>query len=178
MVGVLSDLVVRRQTDAALSIVLTVLTAYGAYIGAEELHVSGILAAVVAGVYAGYRSPRSLDADIRLNAVAFWSVLVFGLEITLFVLLGLQLPEIVDTLNETSSGVSELLLPAAALAAASIARPPRLRLRDGLATPAKPPASASRSAGAGCAVRSPSPPPWRCRSASAPGRRSSSSPSP
>jgi Na+/H+ antiporter len=120
LVGVLSDLVVRRQSDPGLAIVLTLLTAYGAYIGAEELHVSGILAAVVGGLYGGYRSPRSLDADIRLSAVAFWSVLVYGLEITLFVLLGLQLPEIVDTLNETSSGVSELLAPAAALAATSI----------------------------------------------------------
>jgi Na+/H+ antiporter len=119
LVGVVSDAVVRRQTDAGLSIVLTVLTAYGAYIGAEELHVSGILAAVVAGLYGGYRSHRSLDADIRLSAVAFWSVLVFGLEITLFVLLGLQLPDIVETLNESSSGVSELLVPVAAIAAAS-----------------------------------------------------------
>jgi Na+/H+ antiporter len=120
LVGVLSDLVVRRQTDAALSIVLTVLTAYGAYIAAEELHVSGILAAVVSGVYAGYRSHISLDADIRLSAIAFWNVLVFGLEITLFVLLGLQLPDVVDTLNETSSGVAELLGPVAAIAATSI----------------------------------------------------------
>ncbi|MGN6556468.1 MAG: Na+/H+ antiporter [Solirubrobacterales bacterium] len=118
-VGVISDLVVRRQSDAGLSIVLTVLTAYGAYIGAEELHVSGILAAVVGGLYGGYRSHRSLDADIRLSAVAFWSVLVYGLEITLFVLLGLQLPDIVDTLNESSSGVSELLWPVAAIAIAS-----------------------------------------------------------
>jgi monovalent cation/hydrogen antiporter len=118
-VGVLSDLVVRRQTDVALSIVLSVLTAYGAYIAAEELHVSGILAAVVAGVYAGYRSHRSLDADIRLSAIAFWNVLVYGLEITLFVLLGLQLPGIVDALDQTSSGVADLLGPAAAIAAAS-----------------------------------------------------------
>ena len=120
-VGVLSDLVVRRLSDNDVSIMLTLLTAYAAYIGAEELHVSGILAAVVAGVYAGYRSPHSLDADIRLNAVAFWQVLVFGLEITLFILLGLQLPDIVDTLEEGSSGVGELLLPAAAIAAASLA---------------------------------------------------------
>jgi len=120
-IAYVSDLVLRRQSDSDLSIMLSVLTAYGAYIGAEELHVSGILAAVVAGLYAGYRSPHSLDADVRLNAIAFWSVLVFGLEITLFVLLGLQLPEIVDTLEESSSGVSELLLPVAAIAAASIA---------------------------------------------------------
>lgn len=119
-VGILSDLVIRRQSDSGLSILLSVLTAYGAYIGAEELHVSGILAAVVAGVYAGYNSPRSLDADVRLNAVAFWNVLVFGLEILLFVLLGLQLPDVVDTLEQTSSGVAELLGPVAAIAAVSI----------------------------------------------------------
>jgi Na+/H+ antiporter len=119
-VGAFSNLVVRRQTDAGLSIFLSVLTAYGAYVGAEELHVSGVLAAVVAGVYGGYQSPRSLDADIRLSAVAFWGVLAFGLEVSLFVLLGLQLPGVVDTLNQTSSGVSELLLPVAAIAAVSI----------------------------------------------------------
>ena len=120
-IAYVSDLVLRRQHDSDLAIMLSVLTAYGAYIGAEELHVSGILAAVVAGLYAGYRSPHSLDADVRLNAVAFWNVLVFGLEITLFVLLGLQLPEIVDTLEQSSDGVGELLLPVAAIAAASIA---------------------------------------------------------
>jgi len=119
-VGFVSDLIVRRQTDSGLSIFLTVLTAYGAYIGAEELHVSGILAAVVAGVYAGYRSPVSLDADIRLNAVAFWNVLIFGLEISLFVLLGLQLPGVVHTLNESSSGIGQLIWPVVAIALASI----------------------------------------------------------
>jgi len=120
-VGLLSDLVVRRQTDTGLVIVITVLTAYSAYVGAEAAHVSGILAAVVAGLYAGYQSPLSLDADTRLSAVAFWGVSVFALEITIFVLLGLQLPTIVDTLEQTSSGVGELIPPALAIAAASIA---------------------------------------------------------
>ncbi len=118
-VGFLSDRIIRRQSDASLSIFLTLLTAYGAYIGAEELHVSGILAAVVAGVYGGWNAPRSQDADVRLSAVAFWDVLVFGLEITLFVLLGLQLPGVVDTLNQTSSGVGDLIGPAIAIAVAS-----------------------------------------------------------
>jgi len=119
-IGFVSDRIIRKQTDGGLVVLLTVLTAYAAYIGAEEAHVSGILAAVVAGVYAGYRSPQTLDADTRLGAVSFWGVLVFGLEILLFVLLGLQLPGVVDTLNEGSSQVSELLLPVAAIAAASI----------------------------------------------------------
>ena len=119
--GWLSTVVVRRQTDAALVTVLTVLTAYGAYIGAEELHVSGILAAVVAGIYTGYQSPHTLDADTRLSAVAFWGVFVFALETALFVLLGLQLPVTVDALDQVSIGVGELLLPAAAIAVASVA---------------------------------------------------------
>jgi CPA1 family monovalent cation:H+ antiporter len=119
-VGALSTFVLRSQRDAGLSIFISVLTAYAAYVGAEELHVSGILAAVVAGLYGGYQSPRTLDADVRLSALSFWGALVFGLEITLFVLLGLQLPEVVDTLNQTTSGVSELLWPVVAIAAASI----------------------------------------------------------
>ncbi|HEY6144850.1 MAG TPA: cation:proton antiporter, partial [Solirubrobacterales bacterium] len=120
-VGFLSILVIRRQTDTSLVVVLTLLTAYGAYIGAEELHVSGILAAVVAGLYGGYQAPRAVDADTRLSSVAFWNVLIFALEMTLFVLLGLQLPGIVDELEASSSGVSELLGPVVAVAAASIA---------------------------------------------------------
>jgi Na+/H+ antiporter len=121
LVGVFSIVVIRRQTDTSLVVILTLLTAYGAYIGAEEVHVSGILAAVVAGLYGGYRGPRALDADTRLSAVAFWNVLIFGLEMTLFVLLGVQLPEVVDSLEASSSGIGELLGPIAAIATASIA---------------------------------------------------------
>jgi CPA1 family monovalent cation:H+ antiporter len=120
LVGALFDLVARRLSDSGLVIVLSVLAAYGAYVGAEELHVSGVLAAVVAGLYAGYQSARSFDADTRLSSVAFWGVSLLALEMTLFVLLGLQLPTVVDALEQSSSGVSELLLPAAAIAAALI----------------------------------------------------------
>jgi Na+/H+ antiporter len=121
LVGVFSIVVIRRQADAGLVVLLTVLTAYGAYIGAEEIGVSGILAAVVAGLYGGYQSPRAVDADTRLSAVAFWNVLIFILETTLFVLLGVQLPGVVDSLEASSSGIGELLVPIAVVAAASIA---------------------------------------------------------
>jgi CPA1 family monovalent cation:H+ antiporter len=120
LVGFLSILVIRRQTDTGLVIVLTVLTAYAAYIGAEEIGVSGILAAVVAGLYCGYQSPQALDADTRLSGIAFWNVSIFALEMTLFVLLGVQLPGIVDALKASSVGVGQLIGPIAAIAAASI----------------------------------------------------------
>jgi CPA1 family monovalent cation:H+ antiporter len=121
LVGAFAIVVIRHQTDTSLVVVLTLLTAYGAYIGAEEAGVSGILAAVVAGLYGGYQSPRAVDADTRLSSVAFWNVLIFSLEMTLFVLLGVQLPGIVDALEASSSGIGELLGPIAAIAAASIA---------------------------------------------------------
>ncbi len=121
LVGYAVDLFARKsQSDVALTIFVSVLAAYGSYVGAEQLHVSGILAAVATGLYGGYRAPRTQNADLRLTATAFWDVLVFGLETTLFVLLGLQLPSVVETLNASSSGVSELIGPAAALTAASI----------------------------------------------------------
>jgi monovalent cation/hydrogen antiporter len=120
-VGWAATAIVRRQTDAPLVIFITLLSAYGASIGAEELHASGILAAVVAGLYSGWQAPRAMDADTRLTGVGFWRVLVFGLEITLFVLLGLELPTVVDALSRSSSSVGDLVGPAVAIAGVSIA---------------------------------------------------------
>jgi len=119
-VGVIVDRVARSQADVSLTIFVSVLGAYGAYVGAEQLHVSGILAAVATGLYGGYRAPRSQDADTRLTAIAFWNVFIFGLETTLFVLLGLQLPGVVETLNESSSGITDLLWPVVAITLASV----------------------------------------------------------
>ncbi|MEA2220006.1 MAG: monovalent cation/hydrogen antiporter [Solirubrobacteraceae bacterium] len=92
----------RRLADVPLAIFLTVLFAYGAYIGAEELgvlaerlgiswlHPSGVLATVTAGIWFGWHSHEMFDADTRLTGLSFWQVLVFGLNATLFMLLGLQ----------------------------------------------------------------------------------------
>ena len=120
LVGWVATLVIRRLTDTPLVILISVLQAYGAYIGAEEIHASGILAAVVAGLYGGYAMPHSMDADTRLTSLAFWQVLVFGLEVTLFVLLGLQLPTIVEAFDESPAGITELAGTAVALAAAMV----------------------------------------------------------
>jgi Na+/H+ antiporter len=101
-VGWIGVRVQRRLADVPLAIFLSILFAYGAYIGAERLgilaqdhgiswvHPSGVLATVTAGVWYGWHSHEMFDADTRLSAVAFWQVLVFGLNATLFVLLGLQ----------------------------------------------------------------------------------------
>jgi Na+/H+ antiporter len=93
-----------RLRDPSIMITFSVLIPYGVYILAEEvLHVSGILAVVSYGLYQGWKSPRLFpDASTRLQALAFWGVLVFLLEALLFILVGQQLPSIVGELGEYS----------------------------------------------------------------------------
>jgi monovalent cation/hydrogen antiporter len=109
-VGWLGLQVIRRQTDVTVSIFFTVIEGYGAYIVAEEVGVSGVLSAVACGIYGGWNSYRMFDAGTRLSAVAFWSVLTFGLEAMLFVLLGLQAPTLAAELDVASLTAQALVV--------------------------------------------------------------------
>jgi Na+/H+ antiporter len=99
-----------RLRDSSIQITFSVLIPYGVYILAEEiLHVSGILAVVTYGLAQGWRAPRLFaDASTRIQAIAFWGVLVFVLEALLFILLGQQLPSILEETQEYT--VPEILL--------------------------------------------------------------------
>ena len=99
-----------RLRDPSIQITFSVLIPYGVYILAEEiLHVSGILAVVTYGLFQGWRAPRLFaDASTRIQAISFWGVLIFVLEALLFVLIGQQLPPIVENLGEY--GAWQLLL--------------------------------------------------------------------
>jgi len=91
-----------RVRDPSIFIALSLLTAYAVYVLAEEvLHVSGVLAVVSYGLYRGWRDPRIFpDASTRMRNISFWGVLIFLLESMLFVLIGQQLPSILDGLGE------------------------------------------------------------------------------
>src|SRR5215218_2890769 len=110
-----------RVRDASIFIALSLLTAYAVYVLAEEvLHVSGVLAVVSYGLYRGWGDPRIFpDASTRVRNISFWQVLVFLLESMLFVLIGQQLPAILDGLGEYSA--REVLLYAALVYATLIA---------------------------------------------------------
>ena len=92
----------RRIDDPLTSITVSLLTGYAAYLPAEALHLSGVLAAVTAGLYLGWRSHELAAPGVRLQATAVWEVLTFLLNATLFILIGLQLPVVVDGLGEQS----------------------------------------------------------------------------
>ena len=118
--GVVSVEIRRRVDEAPIEVSISLLTAYLAYIPAERLGSSGILAAVAAGLYTGRRSAAILSAPSRLQMLGFWEVMTFLLESVLFLLIGLQLQRIIQGIH---GGVGVPLLAAAAvLATVSAAR--------------------------------------------------------
>jgi CPA1 family monovalent cation:H+ antiporter len=83
-------------------ILLTLLIPFGAYILAEELHCSGILAAVSAGVSMSYFSTwQEARASTRLRGTAVWDTIQFAANGIIFVLLGEQLPGIASGAMES-----------------------------------------------------------------------------
>ena len=103
LVGVLADKLVRFLKEDSLVITVSLLVPYAAYLPAERLHLSGVLAAVAAGIYAGWKSPESLSGSVRLGGSAVWGLLVFVVNCALFILIGLELPEVFGSLKEYST---------------------------------------------------------------------------
>jgi CPA1 family monovalent cation:H+ antiporter len=102
----------RRMDDPLLAIILSLLVPYGTYLLADQvLQASGVLAVAVAGIYAGRRGSEVIPAGARLQAVAVWDLLVFVLNGLAFILIGLQLRQVVAGLR----GESPWRLAAAAL---------------------------------------------------------------
>jgi len=109
----------RRIDDPPTEITISLLSGYAAYLPAEELGVSGVVAAVTAGIYIGWYAPEITTPLVRIQSGSVWEVLTFLLNAVLFLLIGLQLPGVVDDLSGESIG--ELVGWALAVSAAVIA---------------------------------------------------------
>lgn len=124
--GVLIGLVVgwavawvrRRLDDTPTEITVSLVTGYLAFLPAEHLHLSGVLATVTAGLLLGWMSPDLTRPAMRLQAFAVWEVLTFLLNASLFVLIGLQLPVVLDGLRDRTP--VELVADAAAVVLAVV----------------------------------------------------------
>ena len=99
--------------DTLLEVALTFLTAYAAYLGAEALHVSGVMAVVTCGILLVRRQRNLLSARTRTEARATWGFVEFALTSLVFILVGLQLNGILARLGDYSVGF--LALAAGAL---------------------------------------------------------------
>jgi Na+/H+ antiporter len=107
-----------RLEDPPVEITLSIFTPYLAYLPADRVGASGVLAVVTAGLYIGFRSPAGLfSASTRTQANAFWEVVVFQLNALLFLLVGLQIRRVIDALGDRSVG---FLAGAAVLVTATV----------------------------------------------------------
>jgi CPA1 family monovalent cation:H+ antiporter len=89
----------RHVEDAPIEITFSLLTPYAAWLLAEHFQVSGVLAVVTAGLYLGWRAPEMLSFQTRLRGGPVWEMLEFLLNGLVFILIGLQLPDILQALS-------------------------------------------------------------------------------
>jgi CPA1 family monovalent cation:H+ antiporter len=105
--------------DAAVEITLSLLVPYGAYLAAEAVRASGVLAVVACGLYLARRSAGFFSPTVRIQAWAVWNSLSFILNGVVFVLIGLQLPQVLAGIRGIP--IQQLLLDAALFSALVIA---------------------------------------------------------
>lgn len=125
VVGVVLGIVLHqlrmRLDDATVTSTFGLLMPFGAYILAEHLHGSGVLAVVAMGFYVGYHSPRTSYVQ-RQQDKPLWHAADFVLESFVFAYVGLQLPDVIATAREADGGAT-IALAFIVLAVVIVLRP-------------------------------------------------------
>ncbi len=104
-----------RLDNPPVEITIALFSAYFAYLPAEAIGVSGVLAAVTVGIYMGRLTSRLTTPTTRIQNLAVWEIVTFLLNSALFILVGLQLPTVIEGID--SLGTSELIRDGALIAA-------------------------------------------------------------
>jgi CPA1 family monovalent cation:H+ antiporter len=111
---------VRRRIDAPpVEVTIALFSGYFAYLPAEAIGVSGVLAAVTVGIYMGRLTSVLTTPTTRIQGEAVWEIVQFLLNSALFVLVGLQLPAILDAIDGDQAG--EVIRDGALIAATVMA---------------------------------------------------------
>jgi Na+/H+ antiporter len=93
----------KRTPDPQISVTISLVSGYAAFVPANAVGASGVLAAVTTGIYMGVRGPSIIPARVRLEGFFVWDILDFIINSSLFVLVGLQLRQIVESLSGYSA---------------------------------------------------------------------------
>ena len=96
--------------DTITSVALSFLTPWVAYLPAEEIHASGVVAVVVAGLLLAHDAPLIQTAQSRVSERINWASITFMLENTVFLLIGLQVYSIIDGITNSRLGVVKVVL--------------------------------------------------------------------
>lgn len=109
LVGWLAGLSLRRVSDPVVSTAWSFVVPFVAYLPAEAIHGSGVLAVVVAGILMGHQRPRMLSGPSRLTSRLNWRTIQFLLENVVFLLIGLQLRRILTEVGRAGLSPLELV---------------------------------------------------------------------
>jgi Na+/H+ antiporter len=100
----------KRITDPLLDTGISFLTPFAAFVAAEEIHASGVISVVVAGLLLGHKAPIIQTAQSRITERITWRTVAFILENTVFLLIGLQLDWILEDVSESTLPGSRIAL--------------------------------------------------------------------
>jgi len=98
--------------DYFIEITLTTVLAFGAYLVAEQVHVSGVLAVVAAGIVSGNMSPRGMSPTTKIVLFNFWEYLAFLANSLVFLLIGIKvnIPQLIDNILPIIVAVGTVLI--------------------------------------------------------------------
>ena len=94
----------KRTPDPEISVTISLVSGYAAFVPANAIGASGVLAAVTTGIYMGIRGPSVIPARVRLQGFFTWDILDFIINSALFVLVGMQLRTIIEDLSGYTTG--------------------------------------------------------------------------
>jgi monovalent cation/hydrogen antiporter len=103
LIGAIIHWVEHHIDDGPIEITISLMVPYAAYLAAEFIHASGVLAVVACGLYLGRGSSHFFSPAVRIQANAVWNVFTFILNGFVFVLIGLQLPLVREGIKNYSS---------------------------------------------------------------------------
>lgn len=106
VVGRVAGEILRRLDDPPVEVVISLVIPFAAYLPADQLGLSGVLAAVAAGLVIGSRLGTILTPNSRVLWLTTWKMVGFVLNGFVFVLIGLELPAILDTLGGPSASAT------------------------------------------------------------------------
>ncbi|BBE21446.1 peptidase [Arthrobacter sp. MN05-02] len=109
-VGVVTVFLRSKLDDPVLDTSLSLAVPFVAFLPAEELGASGVLAVVVAGIYTGHRSASRFDARARISDNVNWRTVQFLLENGVFLLIGLEIRTLLQNIDESLLTVGQTVL--------------------------------------------------------------------
>lgn len=109
-VGVVTVWVRSKITDPLLDTAISFAVPFIAFIPAQYLNASGVLAVVVAGLYSGHHGARRFSAQARVAERLNWRTLQFVLENGVFLLMGVQISGIIQSVIEDDLSAAEAIV--------------------------------------------------------------------